>query len=197
MPGRERFKSVSWGVEEACTKEAIEAQFARLAQAGERFFLTYIPVAPHQPFDISDRRFAVFNTSGARLRNDFTGPYLNSLLYMDWVVGGLLDKLDELGLLDRTLVVITGDHGEMVGEEANWAMGGNRPGLVQRSVDRHGPPAAGFTRQSRAGSHVDLLPTHWIGSEFRAAGRALPGVSFSVKAAGDRRVYLSSYHEEP
>ena len=36
--------------------------------------------------------------------------------YVDEALGPLFDHLDAAGLLDRTLVVLTGDHGESLGE---------------------------------------------------------------------------------
>ncbi|MFO1512696.1 MAG: sulfatase-like hydrolase/transferase [Verrucomicrobiota bacterium] len=41
---------------------------------------------------------------------------MNELLYMDWIIASLLDELKETGLLEKTLVVITSDPGEMLGE---------------------------------------------------------------------------------
>jgi choline-sulfatase len=43
-------------------------------------------------------------------------PYEGEIAFADHCVGQVLEKLRQLGLYDRTLVVITGDHGEMLGE---------------------------------------------------------------------------------
>ena len=43
-------------------------------------------------------------------------PYVGEIAYTDKVVGRLLDWLRGAGLLDRTLVVVTGDHGESLGD---------------------------------------------------------------------------------
>jgi len=43
---------------------------------------------------------------------DLTPFYLNELLYMDWTISSIIDELKESGLLDKTMVVITADHGE-------------------------------------------------------------------------------------
>ena len=42
--------------------------------------------------------------------------YDNGLAYLDEQLGVLLDDLQGRGMLDRTLVVITADHGEGLGE---------------------------------------------------------------------------------
>jgi arylsulfatase A-like enzyme/Tfp pilus assembly protein PilF len=43
-------------------------------------------------------------------------PYQGEVAFADDCVGQVLGKLRQLGLYDQTLVVITGDHGEMLGE---------------------------------------------------------------------------------
>src|SRR5262249_26822526 len=43
-------------------------------------------------------------------------PYEGEVAFADSCVGQVLEKLRQLGLYDRTLIVIAGDHGEMLGE---------------------------------------------------------------------------------
>ncbi|MBN1224959.1 MAG: sulfatase, partial [Candidatus Aminicenantes bacterium] len=44
-------------------------------------------------------------------------PYDGEIAYMDVYVGKVLEKLKEKGVLDSTLVVLAGDHGEALGEK--------------------------------------------------------------------------------
>ncbi len=46
--------------------------------------------------------------------------YYASILYVDTQVGRVLDKLDELGLADNTVIVFTSDHGYLLGEHFKW-----------------------------------------------------------------------------
>jgi len=46
--------------------------------------------------------------------------YYASVTFMDEQVGRVLDKLDELGLTDNTIVVFTSDHGYHLGEHTMW-----------------------------------------------------------------------------
>jgi len=46
--------------------------------------------------------------------------YLASVTYIDTQVGRLMKKLEELGILDNTIVVLWGDHGWKLGEHGSW-----------------------------------------------------------------------------
>jgi len=51
-----------------------------------------------------------------RLRGVFDHPYAGEVAFVDEQVGRLLAELDAAGLADETLVVVTADHGECLGE---------------------------------------------------------------------------------
>ncbi len=68
------------------------------------FFLHYFdPHRDYQPPEPFASRFV-------------SSPYAGEIAYTDHCIGRVLDKLKELGLYDSTLVIITSDHGEMLGE---------------------------------------------------------------------------------
>ena len=46
--------------------------------------------------------------------------YFACVSYVDEQVGRLLNKLDEMGLRDNTIVVLWGDHGWKLGEHRDW-----------------------------------------------------------------------------
>jgi len=46
--------------------------------------------------------------------------YMASVTYVDAQVGRLMEKLEELGLLDNTIVILWGDHGWKLGEHGSW-----------------------------------------------------------------------------
>jgi len=72
----------------------------------DRFFLFvhyYDPHAPYLPPEPFASRFA-------------DNLYAGEIAYTDYCIEQVIKKLKELGLLDSTLVVITSDHGEMLGE---------------------------------------------------------------------------------
>ncbi len=55
------------------------------------------------------------------LKKDLLHGYLASISYIDAQVGLLLEKLEQLGLREKTIVVLLGDHGYQVGEHGMWA----------------------------------------------------------------------------
>jgi arylsulfatase A-like enzyme len=101
---------------------------------GERFFLYVHILAPHAPYDPlppfggrfdPDYRGAVHGVPktlaaidqnelaiDARDLEHLRLQYQENLAYADHQAGRLLDGLEALGVLDRTLVIIAGDHGE-------------------------------------------------------------------------------------
>ena len=60
---------------------------------------------PHAPYDPPDP-----------YRRAHADPYVGELLFADAQLGRLLAALDRLHLADRTIVVVTGDHGEGLGD---------------------------------------------------------------------------------
>jgi len=158
MPVPRKLPSVSWGLREEETLAAMQDQIRQYAAAKTKFFLTYAPVAPHNPFDAQPDRFRERHLVQM---GDFTPIYLNSLNYMDWIISSLIDQLKASGLLDKTLIVITDDHGEMLGVNGGpighgWAI---TPELVNIPLIIMDPARRGYSLNKVVGSQVDVLPT--------------------------------------
>lgn len=97
----------SFGVDEPATIQRMLAWVDSLPPE-QRFFLTYLPIAGHHPYDSPEPR--PFRGTDERTH------YLNALHYGDAALGGLLDGLKRRGLDTNTLFVIFGDHGEAFGQ---------------------------------------------------------------------------------
>lgn len=87
--------------------------------------------------------------------------YQRSARYVDGLVKGVLDQLDELGLAENTVVVITSDHGEEFDESGaglrDHGSGYTRYQLqVPMILHWPGHAAAKFEHRS---SHYDVVPT--------------------------------------
>ena len=96
----------SFGIDDASTARRVLDWIASVKE--QRFFVTYLPIAGHHPYEAT--RPGPFPG-----RDDFT-RYLNTLHESDAALGLLLDGLRRQGLEERTLVIVIGDHGEAFGE---------------------------------------------------------------------------------
>jgi hypothetical protein len=196
MPGRNDGLQVSWGLSEGVTLKAIQAQIQQYATNHQKFFLSYFPVAPHNPFDGIPPQFQKFTVTN---KTDYVPQYKNELLYLDWVITSIVDELKNSGLLDHTLVIITDDHGEMLGENNGpighgWAI---TPRLTNIPLIIMDPDNPGYHINDTIGSQVDLLPT-----VLDLLGIVVPqdqlyeGTSlYSPMAQNERTIYLNSFQQ--
>lgn len=91
------------------------ARFSRwLDQNGQNRFLAWVHYYdPHLPYD-----------PPSPYREGSPGrPYDGEIAYMDHYVGAVLEALEAKGLLDNTLVVVAGDHGEGLGDKVETGHG--------------------------------------------------------------------------
>jgi arylsulfatase A-like enzyme len=196
MPGKHDVPSVMWGLSESETVDAIRAQIREYATNHQTFFLTYFPVAPHNPFDGVPSRFRKYRLTQL---NDYTPQYLNDLLYMDECISSVVDQLRDSGLLENTLVVITDDHGEMLGENGGpighgWS---TRPDLTNIPLIIMDPDNPGYHVNDTFGSQVDLLPTivDLLGMS-APKDQLYEGASlYSPTAQTERAIYLNSFQQ--
>jgi arylsulfatase A-like enzyme/Tfp pilus assembly protein PilF len=131
--------------------EAVLPWLGEQSQADQPFFLWLHYFDPHQPFEPPppfDQQYA----------DDL---YAGEIAYTDQALGRLLAHLDELGELEHTLVIMTADHGEGLGEHGELThavLAYNstlRVPLIIRTPDGL---AAGKRVTERVGS-VDIVPT--------------------------------------
>ncbi len=106
--------------------------------------------------------------------------YLAEVAYTDHLLGRLFDRLRRLSLYERALIVVTADHGELLGEGGYLSHSGRLdPELVEIPLLIKWPGAHEPRSSRRLVSLVDLFPTllHAAGVEAPASdGRLLmPG----------------------
>ncbi|MGB0591330.1 MAG: sulfatase-like hydrolase/transferase [Myxococcota bacterium] len=104
---RSRFKSTSDYVTDHALEYVDSLAFAE-QESEKPFFLWAYYSDPHSPY-IFHRGFPSF---GPWMKD----VYDNEIAYTDHHVGRLLDGLEEQGLLENTLIVLTSDHGEGLDE---------------------------------------------------------------------------------
>jgi phosphoglycerol transferase MdoB-like AlkP superfamily enzyme len=103
----------SFGVDEQAVVDRMLRWIDSLPD-GDRFFLTYLPIAGHHPYEssASDHPF--------RNRDEFD-RYRNAVHDGDAALGTLIKGLRDRGLDDQTMWVVYGDHGEAFGQhEGNY-----------------------------------------------------------------------------
>ncbi|MBN2206849.1 MAG: sulfatase, partial [Candidatus Aminicenantes bacterium] len=142
---------------------------------------------PHEPY----RPPAPYDRSFAQ------SPYDGEVAYVDAALGALFSWLEETGLAGRTLVVLTADHGESLGEhgEATHAYFAYNatiwvPLIVLSPGGRPGRSDAGV-------AHMDIFPTVCDALGVKPP-RGLPGLSLMPavrgKAFPERSLYFESLY---
>ncbi len=167
-------------------EEVVGPAAAWIEAAGERRFFAWVhvfdphtPYDPPPPFDVDPR-----------------GAYSGEVAYVDHVLGGFLDRLESAGLLADTLVLVTSDHGEGLGQHGELEHGffvydtTIKVPLIVRA-----PFAPARARWSGLVEHTDLVPTM-----LEAAGVDVPpavqGRSlWPVLAGGDPEARTAAYAE--
>jgi arylsulfatase A-like enzyme len=87
--------------------------------------------------------------------------YLNAIRDVDQQVVQILNQLDQLGLSDKTIIVFTSDHGELLGSHGGLSGKGTTAYRQQNRVPMlvvH-PAVKGGQRCQELTSHLDLVPT--------------------------------------
>jgi choline-sulfatase len=112
--------------------------------------------------------------------------YYGAIAYIDDLLGRLMEALRSAGLAEDTIVVLTSDHGEMLGERGLWYKmsffeGASRVPLVIASPGRFAP-----RRVASSVSLVDLMPTLFdiSGGNAQSLGIAIDGRSLAPHLAG-------------
>lgn len=142
-------------------------------RAGKPFFLWAHYFDPHFPYEPPEPYRSRFPSD----------PYQGEVAYLDSEVGKLIDGLTQRGLLENSVVVVVGDHGESLGEHKE-----HTHSIFVYDATQHVPllvrlPKEGaFAGASWHGkrvpalvSQVDLVPTMW--NALGLAHGALPPLS--------------------
>ena len=145
-----QFQDVNPGdIQRKAEETEIEASHWLDANKDQKFFAWVHYYDPHDPYEPPEPYFSEYSNK----------PYDGEIAYIDEYVGKLLNKLNELEISDKTIVLIAADHGESLGEhsEATHAM------FVYNTTQHvpfliHVPGSAG-TRVKGIVRLIDLMPT--------------------------------------
>jgi arylsulfatase A-like enzyme len=169
-----------------------------IADNKSRPFFCYVPFnTPHSPMQVPDRFYNKFASLDLKLRARDPGqedvPFTRTALAMceniDWNVGRILDRLEELKLAEQTIVIYFSDNGPngwrwnggMKGRKGSTDEGGVRAPFLIRWP---GHIQAGARVPQIAGA-IDLLPTLAGLAEIPVAGtKPLDGLSLKPLLLG-------------
>jgi arylsulfatase A-like enzyme len=131
------------------------------------------------------------------------GLYADGMMELDWEVGELLKKLDDLGIADNTIVIFTSDNGA---EIFSWPDGGNQPFRGEKGTTFEGgfrvPLVVKWPGTIKPGAIVNeiIAGEDWLPTLLAAAGE--PDVKDALlqgKKVGDKtfKVHLDGYNFMP
>jgi len=160
----------------------------------EPFLVEYLMGTGHDDYRCVSTRYGSDDLS----EDEELNRYLNCLHYQDIFLKNLLDQYKDLGLYDKTIFVIYGDHGEAFGEhrryqhdDVMWEEGLRVPLLI------HAP--GWFEDGERAeglSNHNDVLPTVVEMLGYEVENGEYPGYSLLHELPEDRTLMFSCFHDK-
>ncbi len=179
-------------IDEEITSAAL-TWMEKQANAGKPFFLWYNSTAMH------------FRTHLAAKNRGKSGQddYSDRMVTHDEQIGQMLDKLDELGIADNTIVMYSTDNGP---ENDTWPDGANTPFRAQKDTNWEGgwrvPCFIRWPGKIKAGtvlngicSHIDMFPTLLaIAGDTEVSQKLLNGHKVGDKTF---KVHLDGYNLVP
>ena len=185
-----KYKRISLGDVARTAGEVVDAAIPWLDQvANEKFFAWLHFYDPHTPYDPPEP-----------WKGRFQGrPYVGEVAYVDAQIARVTNWLAARGLSDRTIVIVTGDHGESLGEHGEGTHGLFIYDATMKVplVIRAPYAAAKGRRVSQAVRSHDLAPTilELLGLPAAAGDDAMDGRSLAPLLAGARVDEVDAYME--
>ncbi len=172
--------------------QTVDFFIQRLSKAREPFLGTYISFAAHFPYFDYGEDYRILNDGRLISR------YYNNLSLLDHMIKRVVDHLQEKGLLERTILVVVGDHGQAFGQHHpnnfmhyRYSYNENletpailyQPALFKPRV--FGVPT----------NHVDILPTLLDALRIPYASTAFDGESLFNRKSMRKPIYFYGYEE--
>jgi len=156
-------------------REGMEPVFEFMDHAVEEekpFLLWYFPFLPHTPHNPPQRLFDKYKAKG--IESDHVARYYAMVEWFDETVGQLLDKLDEKGLTENTLIVYSSDNGwiqdpDSQGYAPRSKQSANEGGTRQPLMFSWPGTIQPGDRKEQLCSTIDFVPT-----ALAAAGAGIP-----------------------
>ena len=187
-----------WGYKEEYTSKKI-IDYLNKRISNKPYFLWYRTVYPHAPFTL----FTEFEKLTFKPKDnqplDILTKYKNALVYIDSVLYDFVKEIDELDRKNnqKTMIVMVGDHGEMLEESDNKYLSGHgqfvSPYITNVACVVIKPDQKGLTINKNIGSQIDITPTILDYLDLKpSVKRYGQGQSLLTNNMASRTVYLSS-----
>lgn len=157
-----------------------------IAKEGKGFIALYFPSAAHYPYSCTNN-----STTQIAIKK-----YEECIMKTDTLIGGMLDAFDKSGILNSTLFVLVGDHGESFGEHGVFI---HNSSMHEEEVTvplifwANGKVLSKNT--STTSHQIDIIPT--IADFFGVTDSSLnvQGVSL-LREQGKRVFFMSTFFDE-
>ncbi len=185
-----KMKSISLDNIQKVAGDVLPEAEAWLEQNGSNRFFSWIHLYdPHSPYTPPEPFASMYNSN----------PYQGEVAYMDAELGKFFAFLKAHGLWDNTLIVVTADHGEMLGEHGEDGHGffvyesAVHVPLIIRS-----PWHLPVQRVTTTVEHVDVVPTILAALGIPAGkmpqGQSLLGLAFGASSKGFGRAASETWY---
>jgi phosphoglycerol transferase MdoB-like AlkP superfamily enzyme len=173
--------------------QTVDFFIRRLNQAREPFLGIYISFAAHFPYFNYGENYRIMEEDGRLISR-----YYNNLNLLDHMIKRIVDHLKEQGLLERTILVIVGDHGQAFGQHHP-----NNFMHYRYSYNENLETPAVFYQPSLfkpktfefPTSHVDILPTLLDAMRIPYPPIAFDGESLFKGKLRQNPIYFYGYEE--
>lgn len=187
---RHAARSVPLALDEAMTVDFFLERLDFLASSAAPFVAAYVSFVPHSPYLDCCSQLHL-----ASPQSDLS-KYYENLRLLDNQLERIFGFLNEKHLIDRTIVVIVGDHGEAFGEHpgnfghsvGNFEVNYRVPALLYH------PELFPARKISEATSHVDLVPTVLDALGVAHDSRPFQGESLYQEHLRRKYIFLFSGH---
>ena len=196
-----------------CDDIFTDAALDFISQSSEQPFFAYVATnLPHFPLDVPDERAEPYRKMGLHEDNARTYGMITNI---DDNVGRLLNRLEELGLADNTIVVFLSDNGPRTRRTKNDVYPGRYVANLRgtkTSVYENGTRVPFFIRWPNRlpkgkkidtmGAMIDVLPTLLDACDITPPPVEFDGVSLLPLLEGKvdtlpERVYITQWHQGP
>jgi arylsulfatase A-like enzyme len=157
---------------------------------GKPYFASILTLSTHHPYAFPGNEKGVSNPAEA------LGSYTQGVRYTDAVIAELFAELEKEGLVENTVFILTGDHGEAFAEHGQIMHNGVSYEEGQRvPLILYGPEIVGVgERVTGLRQHIDLMPTILSLAHIEYSG-VLPGMDIFA-GKGHESIITSCFYTD-